>query len=31
MNDMLKMNIFFPSELLSITSVDHDDSSKVQP
>lgn len=27
MNDMLKMNMFFPSELLSITSVDHDDSS----
>ena len=27
MNDMLKMNMFFPSELLSTTSVDHDDSS----
>lgn len=26
MNDSLKMDIFFPSELLSITSVDHNDS-----
>ena len=27
MNDSLKLGMFFPSELLSITSVDHDDSS----
>lgn len=27
MNDSLKLDIFFPGELLSITSVDHDDSS----
>lgn len=27
MNDSLKLNMFFPSELLSITSVDYDDSS----
>ena len=27
MNDSLKLDMFFPGELLSITSVDHDDSS----
>ena len=27
MDDSLKLDIFFPSELLSITSVNHDDSS----
>lgn len=27
MNDSLKMDMFFPNELLSITSVDHNDSS----
>lgn len=27
MNDSLKMDIFFPSELLSISSVEHNDSS----
>lgn len=27
MNDSLKLDMFFPSELLSITTVDHDDSS----
>ena len=27
MNDSLKLNMFFPSEVLSITSVDYDDSS----
>lgn len=27
MNDSLQLNMFFPSELLSITSVDFDDSS----
>ena len=27
MNDSLKLDMFFSSELLSITSVDHDDSS----
>ena len=27
MNDSLKLDMFFPNELLSITSVEHDDSS----